>query len=330
MSAKAGAYFGYRYRNREIADNFYNTQNAIYFPNNPARGNCTRLDGTLPVTQPNLPDGCTLNGDGSISYLTPGARFGPPGVTNIESNSAVLGLWLRPTRNLSFNLDAELSGADNTFTRVSPLQSQQVRFRMKYKPKNWLNLTGNTLNGQNNVETVNGLQKNWNLGFTLAITPSEKFSAQLGYDYNAISSQILICYTSSAALPGLPACPNLPGLLQQLAVYNSKVSTGFFDFIWTPLSRLTLQTGANLVGTTGSELNLSPESAIPTAPTGALNSNWYQPYGSVSYRFANHWTGRVRWDYYGYHEDTNGSYQDLFAPRSFRGNLVTLSIGFAF
>ena len=59
-----------------------------------------------------------------------------------------------------------------------------------------------------------------------------------------------------------------------LAVYNSKVSTGFFDFIRTPLSRLTLQTGANLVGTTGSELNLSPESAIPTAPTGALNSNW--------------------------------------------------------
>ena len=76
--------------------------------------------------------------------------------------------------------------------------------------------TGNasTLNGQNNVESVNGLQKNWNLGFTLALTPSEKFSAQLGYNYNAISSQILICYTSSAALPGLPACPNLPGLLQ--------------------------------------------------------------------------------------------------------------------
>jgi ABC-type sulfate/molybdate transport systems ATPase subunit len=28
--------------------------------------------------------------------------------------------------------------------------------------------------------------------------------------------------------------------------------------------------------------------------------------------------------------DTNGSYQDLFAPSNFRGNLVTLSIGFAF
>ena len=85
---------------------------------------------------------------------------------------------------------------------------------------------------------------------TGSYTVGKVFRAR-GYNYNAMSSQILICYTSSAALPGLPACPNLPGLLQQLAVCDSKVSTGFFDFIWTPLNRLTLQTGANLVGTTG-------------------------------------------------------------------------------
>ena len=33
------------YRNREIADNFYNRQNAIYFPNKPARGNSPGLAG---------------------------------------------------------------------------------------------------------------------------------------------------------------------------------------------------------------------------------------------------------------------------------------------
>jgi hypothetical protein len=31
-------------------------------------------------------------------------------------------------------------------------------------------------------------------------------------------------------------------------VYNSNVKTGFFDSIWTPMRRLTLQTGMNLVG----------------------------------------------------------------------------------
>ena len=45
LPAKAGAYFGCHYRNREIADNFYNTQNAIYFPNKPARGNSPGLAG---------------------------------------------------------------------------------------------------------------------------------------------------------------------------------------------------------------------------------------------------------------------------------------------
>jgi hypothetical protein len=332
LSSKAGAYFGYRYTHREIADNFLNIQNAIYFPNNAARGNCTLLDTTLPPTQSNLPGGCTLNGDGSISFQTPGASLGPPGETFIRSNSAVLGFWLRPTRNLNFNLDAELTSSDKTFTRVNPLQSQQVRFRMQYKPANWANLTFNasTLNGQNNVETVNGLQKNWNVGFTLGLMPSPKFSAQLGFNYNGISSQILVCYTSSAALPGLPACPDLSGLLQQLAVYSSKVSTGFFDFTWTPVRRLTLDVGANLSAATGSELNLAPESPIAVTPTGALNSNWYQPYGSITYQFASHWSGKALWDYYGYHEDTDGSYQDLYAPRNFHGNLVTLSVRFAF
>lgn len=45
LSAKAGAYFGCHYRNREIADSFYNRQNAIYFPNKPARGNSPGLAG---------------------------------------------------------------------------------------------------------------------------------------------------------------------------------------------------------------------------------------------------------------------------------------------
>ena len=64
ISPKAGAYFGYDYTHRVIADNFYNTQNAVYFPNNAQRGNCALESGLLP-------DGCTQNADGSVSYQTP-------------------------------------------------------------------------------------------------------------------------------------------------------------------------------------------------------------------------------------------------------------------
>ncbi len=39
----------------------------------------------------------------------------------------------------------------------------------------------------------------------------------------------------------------------------------------------------------------------------AAESTWYQPYESMAYQCAKNWTGRARWEYYGYHEDSNGS-----------------------
>jgi hypothetical protein len=325
ISPRAGAYFGYRYTRRVIADNFYNTQSAIYFPSNAARGNCALAGGILP-------DGCTQNADGSISYQTPGAVFGPPGTTDINSNSAVLGLWVKPTQHWSITLDADLGSADNTFTRLSPRNYQQFRAKVLYRAAAWLNFSGyfRDSEGQNPDVEVNGAQHNRNVGFSVSLTRSEKFTTQLGYNYNDIYSRLLICFTSSFAQPGLPACPNLPGLLQQLSPYSSRINTGFIDFVWTPINRLSLEVGANLSGVSGSEVNLSPLSPTAVGPTGALNSAWYQPYSSVSYHFAKHWTGRARWDYYGYHEDSNGSAQDLYAPRSFRGNLITLSVRYAF
>jgi hypothetical protein len=253
-------------------------------------------------------------------------------VIDINYNSAVLGLWVKPSPKFSLNLDADITSADNTFTRVSPLQSQQFRIRAQYKAAAWLNLSGYFRGsyGQNPMTTVNGVERNQNAGVSVSLTPSEKFSTQLGYNYNNIFSQIYVCFTSSAAQPGLPDCPGLPGLLQQLAPYTSNVNTGFIDFQWTPLNRLALDLGANISTASGSEINLNPQSAIPTAPTGALNSSWYEPYGSIAYHFAKNWTGKALWNYYGYHEDSNGSYQDLFVPRNFRGNTFTLSVRFAF
>jgi len=325
ISPKAGAYFGYRYTHRVIADDFYNVQNAIYFPNNAARGSCALVAGLLPA-------GCTQNADGSISFLTPDPVFEPPDATDINANSAVLGLWWKPVQHLTINLDADLGSADNTFTRLSPRNYQQFRAKAQYRASTWLNFTAyfTTSEGQNPAADVSGSEHNRNVGLSFSVTPSQKFSAQLGYNFNAIASQLLICFTSSLAQPGLPACPDVTGLVQQVSPYSSHVNTGFLDFLWTPVNPLSFEVGANLSGVTGSEVNLNPQSPIATAPAGPLNSSWYQPYGSVAYHFAKHWTGRARWDYYGYHEDSNGSYQDLYAPRNFHGNLITLSVRFGF
>jgi len=323
-SPKLGAYFGYRYTHRVIADNFYNTQDAIYFPNTAERGNCALANGVLPA-------GCTLNSDGSVSFLTPNPTFGAPGVTDINTNSAVLGLWWKPAPPWSINLDADLGSADNTFTPLSARNYQEFRARVQYRA-GWANLSVyfQTSNGQNPVVNINGSEHNWNTGFSVSFVPSEKISAQLGYNYNSIYSRLLICFTSDFAQPGLPACPGVSGLVQETSPYHSYVNTGFVDALWTPIHRLSLEVGATLTGVTGSELNLNPLSPMATLPTGSLNSDWYQPYVSVAFHFAKQWTGRARWDYYGYHEDSNGSYQDLYAPRNFHANLVTLSVRYAF
>jgi hypothetical protein len=326
MSPKAGAYFGYRYTHRLIGDDFFNTQSAIYFPNTAERGNCALVGGVLP-------DGCTQNADGSISFVSPGATFSPASTTDINSNSAVLGLWWKPVPHLTINLDADFGSADNTFTRLSPRNYQQFRAKAQYRAAAWLNFSAyfTTTEGQNPVTDINGAEHNRNAGFSLSLTRSEKLSAQLGYNYNNIHSELFVCFTSSQApQTTLPPCPGVSGLYQQFSPYTSNVNTGFVDVLWSPVDRLSLELGANLSGVTGKELYFNTLSPIATAPTGPLNSNWYQPYGSLAYHFAKHWTGRARWDYYGYHEDSNGSYQDLYAPRNFHGNLITLSVRFGF
>jgi hypothetical protein len=332
LSQRSGAYFGYRYRNRIIADNFTNSLDAIYYPNNAARGNCPLVDATMPLTQANLPPGCTLNpADGSVLFSIAGT-LAPPGLTYIHENHAIFGFWSRPSQDLRFSLDGDIMSADNAFTRLSPVQSQDLRFQANYKPATWLNFSGN-INlwyGQNSDPAIDGRQHNDSFGFAVQIQPSDRFNVDLGYNYNDISSSILVCFIATGSQAGLPGCPNVAGLVQQLSPYSSKVNTGFINFAWTPVRRLTVRGGANLSAVSGSELNLTPQNPIATSVPGPLNSTWYQPFGGFDVQFARHWSGHAMWDYYGYHENSSTAYQDLYAPRNFQGNLVMLSVRYAF
>jgi len=331
INPKAGAYFGYEYRARVISDNFFNSFGGIYFPNNAARGNCTVLDPALPPGPGNLPPGCTLNADGSISYSFPGTSA-PPSETDINENHSIFGLWVRPSPKFRLNVDGDIMSANATFTNLSPLTSQKLRFQADYKPSEKLNFNGivSLWYGQNNVPGVNNLMHNNSYGVSAEFLPNQKISLDLGYSYNDISTSLLVCFTATGSLPGLPACPNVSGLVQQNSPYSSKVNTGFLDFSWNPMNRLTLHGGTSMTGVSGSQLNLTPENPIPTNVDGSLNSSWYQPYAGFDYHIANHWTGKAFWSYYSYHEDSTAAFQDVFAPRNFHGNLVTLSVRYAF
>jgi hypothetical protein len=321
FSSKLGVRGGFRYRHRSIDDNDFETIDEIFFPNNANRGDCALSAGVLP-------EGCTALGGGSFAFATPGPTASPD-QTLINEYSGLFGIWARPVNHLKVSFDTELMSADNSFTRISPRQTQEYRLRTTYKPAEWVNLSGSITiwEGRNNVFEVDNLQHNRVYAFSAGFQPNEKIGLELGYDYNDVFSQILICYTSSGVPtgPSTVACTGLPGLVQQLSVYTNKSNFGYFDASWTPTRRLTARVGANITGTSGSVLIISPN-----APSGPLDSAYYQPFGGIDYRVMKGLTGRVYWGYYGYHEDESNVVQDVFAPRNFRANLVTLSLRYAF
>jgi hypothetical protein len=328
FSSRWGARLGFRYRSRTIDDASLASGTFVFFPNNqnsrtpPSPYNT----GTCPVAN-NLPDGTCI-----LTMVPQGGGSSTP----IQEYAGVFGIWARPTANWRISFDTDLMSADNSYTRVSPRQSQEYRVRSKYKAAGWLNLNGSVAiwEARNNVFQTNDLQHNRAYGISALIQPSEKYALEIGYDYNDVFSQILICYISVAAGqngPGIQACPNVPGLVQQLSTYTNKSHYGFVDFTVSPVRRLTARLGANLTGSSGTQLRLDPQALIPNQVTGPLNSKWLHPFGGLDYQFAKGFTGKAFWDYYGYHEDpTVGAVQDIFAPRNFRGNLVTLSVRYAF
>jgi len=319
FSPKLGARVGFRYRHRSINDNAFFKTTEVYFPNNANRGDCALVAGALPV-------GCTANGDGSFTFVTPDP-VSDPGEVLINEYAGVFGIWAQPLPHWRVSFDMDLMSADNAFTRISPRQSQEYRIRSKYRPLNWLSLDGSIRiwEGRNNIPEVNNLQHDRSYGFSATFQTNEKFALELGYDYNDVFSQILICYVSSTAPPGLAQCPSASGLVQQLSTYTNNSHYGHFDVMWKPFNRLTTHLGANLTSTGGSAILLDPN-AVP----GPLNSQWMRPYGGLDLHIAKNWTGKAYWGDYGYHEDLTTLPQDVFAPRNFHANTTTLSVRYAF
>jgi len=317
FARKFGARVGYRFRGRTIADDNVESGTFVFFP-------------TLPNTRtgpaPNLTQTCPgpNNADGSCTLTT--AFDAGIGLTHIHEHSGVFGVWARPLPTWRMSFDMELMSADNTFTRISPRQSQEYRFRTKYKPTSWATVNGSVRiwEGRDNVTQINSLQHDRSYGFSMNLEPVRQFGIDLGTDVNDVHSQILICFVATPSPAGLAKCPG-GALLQQLSIYQNNSDFGFFDLHFSPIRRLTGRVGATITYTNGTALLLNPN-AVP----GPLNSRWYQPFAGLDYRFARNWTGRAYWGFYDYSEDPTASPQDVFAPRNFRGNLETLSVRYAF
>jgi hypothetical protein len=232
-----GAHLGYRYTKRKIyAFNAVNYLAEIFDPGgsagatDAARGDCSLPAGeTLPANAADLPAGCTLNSDGSVTFsgLTPASDTAHNVDADINGHSALFGIWGRPTDKLRTNFDMELFSADASFTRITPRQLQRYSVQASYLPIHWAEVSGsvNIVESRDNVVEVQNKEHNRNFTGNVTLSPSDTYSFDLGYDYSDIYTQALVCYALGFGPP--PAgqvCPiaGSPVAAGSLSTYADK------------------------------------------------------------------------------------------------------------
>ncbi len=249
-------------------------------------------------------------------------------VIPIHSYGPLFGLALRPTAQWRVNFNFDAMYADNSFTRISPRAMQHYILRTMYNPHPWLSLTGtvNILEDRNNVQTVNHLAHNRDFSFAAVINPNEKWGIDLNYGYDSIFSSTDECYTSTPPNPGAqqsPAVCQQAGLpLQTDGYYSQPTQYGSIGFVLNPVKRLHAAAGyrASAVDGQASPINVRQ---VP----GSLQSQYQTPYGRLAFDLDPNWSWNAVYNYYSYGE---GSPIGPTLPRSFRGNVYTLSVRYAF
>jgi hypothetical protein len=302
LTSRITSHLGFRYLRRDIDVGLNYVQVGTFYPKLPTRGGCTQVANNI----------CTLT-----TVVQNENDF-----TEINGYSGIFGISARPTNTLRINFDTELYSADNTFTRVTPRQFQDYRVRATYKPKSWVS-AGSAIvirEGRNNTSDVGHLEHNRSYAFTAAVTPNDKFSLDLDYDYNDVFSRTNICFVTTPSPPVAISCGGTP-FASGLSFYTENAHSGGGGLQFRPIPRVSTGVGYTITSSVGSTLILNPN-----APTGPLSYNYHLPQATIAIDLTKHLTYRTGWNLYDYHEKSNPG---PTAPRNFRGNVFTLSMRYS-
>jgi hypothetical protein len=246
----------------------------------------------------------------------------------IHESWGLFGAALRPAPSWRINFNFDGMYADNAFTRISPRQIQHYVVRSTYQPHPWLSFSGavNIYEARNNVETVNHLEHNRDFSFGTSIAPSEKWSIDLSYAYDSVYSTTTECFPSTPPPPGAgnayPLCVEEGTPYQSNGYYNAPTQFGAIGFTFTPVKLVHINAGYRM-----SAVNGNSEMINVRQVPGSLQSQYQSPYGGVAVQIWPNWTWKGDYNYYGYGE---GTPIGPTLPRSFRGNVYTLSVNYAF
>jgi len=257
----------------------------------------------------------------------------------VHENTALLGLWARPTHALRLNFDLERVNYDNVTVNIAPRKESRYRFQAGYNPRPWavLGASVNILEDANNYTLTNYVGHTRNYGATASLTPRARFSLDLAYNYNDVIQNSLICFADTPpvgfTLPfvtGATACsgPIIPPAkvpvnpLLADSFYINHTNFGMATLRFRFDKRTTVNAGSSVTNVDGSV----PQFNI-LQPQGSAQYKYYQPVVSLSVDLGHKMAWNSGWNYYEYNE---GSFVGPTAPRYFHANSLTESLRYAF
>ena len=176
--------------------------------------------------------------------------------------------------------------------------------------------------GKNNAADINFNQHNYVAMVNATITPGKHWGLDLAYNFDAIQQNTILCFEGSVVPPGSITCLGDSSLMQTYAVYQTHTQYGYFALTLTPVERVTMRLGYNIVDNQGNTTSFNT-----LLPLGPLSSTYQTPLAAVDIRVYKNVTFKAGWNYYQYGE---GSFVGPTAPRYFHANNTTLALRYAF
>jgi hypothetical protein len=251
----------------------------------------------------------------------------------VHEYTPVAGIWVKPITNLRFNFNWEHTNNSDAIVRIGPRKEARYRVQANYTPKPWAVIGG----GINLWEASNGDQltdykgHNRNYGLTATVTPRERLSFDIAYNYNDYQQSAFVCFNDTATL--LPVVATAGSCTANgyddsgnpLLTYGSYVSHthyGMSSVMFKPIRRLTTELGYSITSVGGDTPQFNA-----LQPFGSLQYNYHQPLANVALDIGHNLTAKVGWNYYQYGEK---SFVGPTDPRYFHANNATASLRWAF
>jgi hypothetical protein len=269
------------------------------------------------------------------------ASFTTGGETSItvHENTALAGIWARPTRDVRLNLDVEHTNYDNVIFPMAPRKESRYRFQTSYSLKPWAVVGGsvNVVEDANAYSLTDYVGHNRNYGLTASLAPRRRFGMDLAYNYNDSIQNAFVCFADTpptgVSLPfvtGATACPQplptgsttLADPLQNYSMYTNHTQFGMAMVRFKFDKRTTINAGGSITNVDGS----IPQFNV-LQPLGTAEYRFYQPVVYLSVDLGHNFAWNSGFNYYQYSE---GSFVGPTESRYFHANNVTESVRYAF